>query len=213
MLRHNKLQISSMMNKFIWDFNVGDNIAYNFKVLFSLYDDKDRNSHKSVYNKPLIVLVVSIIECVMYDFVVRLEQATNQYPASIPAEKRERIKIKLGSQKVKMEIEILDQTMTIQKVKNYSLDQLIKLLQEFELLGPKDHRIYSRFQVAGRLRNRVHIFNWYNNFETKERNTYSDAKLSQVELLLDGLLEFMSTHYSRPGSPEVSNVWVRDMTA
>ncbi|HLW01266.1 MAG TPA: hypothetical protein VKT82_21605 [Ktedonobacterales bacterium] len=213
MLRYSKQQISAMMSRFIWNYSVGDNIAYNFKVLFALYEDKSRSAVKNIYNKPLIILIVSIIECLMYDFVVRLEQATNQWPQSIPPSKRELIKARLSSEKVKKQVEYLDQQMTIQTVRNYSMDQLIKLFKEFELFGPKDHEIYPRFVDATRLRNRVHIFNWFNNFERKERDTYSEQRLEGVEQLLDGLLEYMSETYYRPDSQPGDTFWLRDMGA
>lgn len=211
-LRHDRTQISRMMSRFIWSFRVGDNIAYNFKIIFALYDDKARSSNPSIYNKSLIVQMVSIIECLMYDFVVRLEQSTNQWPAEIPAEKRGRIKERLSSEAVKVDVEYLDQRTTIRKVRNYSFDQLLKIFEEFELFGPSGHLIYTRLQDAGRLRNRIHIFNWFGNYEAKERDTYSNEKLSEIELLLDAYLNFMSTKYPRPDSPIGSDTWVADMS-
>src|ERR1035438_8251462 len=129
MLRHNKQQVSVLMSRFIWSYSVGDNIAYNFKILFTLYADKDNSNNKGIYNKPLIVLVVSIIECIMFDFVVRLEQATNQYPTTISADKRAKIKAKLSSEKVTRKIKFLDQVKTVQRLKNYSLEQIITIFK------------------------------------------------------------------------------------
>jgi hypothetical protein len=211
-LRHNKAQISQMMSRFIWSFHVGDNIAYNFKVVFALYEDKARSSDPDIYNKPLIVQMVSILECLMYDFVVRLEQATNQWPAQIPMEKRARIKARLTSETVKVDVEYSDQTATIQRVRNYSFDQLLNIFEEFELFGPSGHSIYTRLKDAGRLRNRIHIFNWFGNYEARESETYSNAKLAEIELLLDAFLRFMSTKYPRSDSPIGIDAWVAHMS-
>src|SRR5581483_6634688 len=198
MLRYSPKQIAEMLDSFIWTFRVGDNISYNLRILFKLYEDKDRSSDKRIYNKLIIIEIVSIIESLMYDLVLRLDQATNHFPATISKERQDEIDKKLHSEKVIKEVYILNQRMRVQKVSNYSMDKMIKLFEEFQLFGHSRSGVYTRLQTAARLRNRIHIFNWWNNFEEKEWNTFSDSKLEEIEKLLNGVLSYMSRIYPRP---------------
>src|SRR3989344_5365130 len=72
----------------------------------------------------------------------------------------------------------------ILRVKNYSLRQMLKLLQEFELLEPKDSPIYNNLEKATYFRNRIHIYNWFNNFEKDEKYVFTDRRLEILEKLV-----------------------------
>src|ERR1017187_4882079 len=132
MLRYDKQRIAELLDTFIWSYRVGDNICYNLRILFTLYDDQQNSANAQVYNKPIIIFVVSIIECLMYDLVTRLDSATRHYPARIPAERRLEIQARLNREKQKYGYEFLNQNMTIERVKNYSMDQLVKIFQDYE---------------------------------------------------------------------------------
>jgi hypothetical protein len=210
MLRYDKQRIAELLDTFIWSYQVGDNICYNLRILFTLYRDQQNSANPQVYNKPIIIFVVSIIECLMYDLVTRLDGATHHYPARIPADRRVEIQTRLNREKQRYIYEFLNQNMTIERARNYSMDQLVTIFQDYEFFGD-NVRVYQALQRAVRLRNRIHIFNWHGNFERNEDRTYSAAKLAEVERLLEGVLSSLSRLYPRPSPAGQVDNWRESM--
>jgi hypothetical protein len=65
----------SIESKFIGNFKLGDNIVHNLNVLdllYRVYADED-NEGKRLLCKPIILLLVSIIEAVLYDLHDRIK--------------------------------------------------------------------------------------------------------------------------------------------
>src|SRR5438309_1774881 len=52
---------------FIGNFKIGDNINYNLKILAELYK-VNTQSNEYIFNKPIIIFIISIIEALLYDF-------------------------------------------------------------------------------------------------------------------------------------------------
>ena len=63
----NKLSLNDL-SSFIWDFKVGDNILYNFEILQNLYISRQKLQDKDIFNKPITITTVSIIEAILLDF-------------------------------------------------------------------------------------------------------------------------------------------------
>jgi hypothetical protein len=206
-----KQEIAELMDKFIWSYSVADNICYNFKVLFTLYEDQARSADPQIYNKPIIIFIVSIIECLMYDLVNRLDGATSHYPERIPIDKRVEIAARLTREKQKYEYEHLNQRMTMQRVRNYSMDQLVKIFKEYEFFG-SNPLAYQSLQTAVQLRNRIHILNWFGNFDRREDRTYGAREVALVERLLEGVLQSLARNYPRPSSAGQTDNWKTAMT-
>ena len=99
---------------------------------------------------------MAIIEVIFHDFIVRLSEATNHFPSTIDDEKRKKIKRHISDEKVFFETGRLKRRML--RVKNYSLSQILKILQKFELLAPKDDPIYNTLEEAPKFRNRIHLY-------------------------------------------------------
>jgi hypothetical protein len=174
--------LDNRIKKFIWSFKVYDNVKYNFRILVTLYECKqDSSVTKAKYylNKPLIIIHVSIIEALLHDFYIRLFQSTNHFPSSIPMEKRKIIQAEF-------------------KAKNLSMDQLIKCFNKYELLGSKSSAIYPALRSLNRLRNRIHILNWYANFERDEHSVFTNNRLATTEKLTSYIINYISNNYARP---------------
>ncbi len=185
-----------MLSKFIWSFKVGDNLNYNFEVLFFLYGKKDiEQTNQELYIKPLIVIIVSIIEGIFYDLMCRLDGATNHFPKHIDPNTRNEIKKRIHEEKVPYKT---TEGVTYRRIRNYTFNHLIKFFEEYELLGSKGASIYLELQEAAYLRNRIHIFNYYNNFSKDENRVFSEFRLRNVEKILDSILTIMSSIYQRP---------------
>lgn len=200
MLPIDQKEIETKLDTFNWNFKVGDNIKHNVQEVFFLYKIKKENcsntKEKQFLNKHISIILVAIIEAILYDFVVRLSDATNQFPLIIDDKKRKDIKKYISEQKVSYESKKLGSKML--RVKNYSLSQILKLLQKFELLEPKDSPVYNTLEEATHFRNRIHIYNWFNNFETDEKYVFTDKRLEILEKLVVYVLTTMEAKYSRP---------------
>ena len=71
---------------FIWSFKKGDNIDYNFLVLDQLYGARracGTQDGKSLFNKPIIVTIVAIVECILADFIDRIKQHRHEPIANL----------------------------------------------------------------------------------------------------------------------------------
>lgn len=215
MISLSQKQISEKLAKFVWSFKVGDNIAHNLKTLYFLYKKKDESldDQKYLLNKPIIISIVSIIEGVFYDMVCRLDVSTKHFPESIDKEKREKINRKIEREKewfIRKDF-LTDKNERYKRIKNYSMSELIRMFSEYELLGEKGGVVYKHLEEASYLRNRIHIFNWFGNFETDEDKVFNEGRLEKVESLLVEILNIMEEKYERPFQSGQDDVWYSKM--
>ena len=75
---------------------------------------------------------------------------------------------------------------------------LVGFLKKYKLLGDEKYPIYDDLEKVVFLRNRIHIFNYHNNFEEDERFVFSEERLRGVEKNLEDILGIMSSLYKRP---------------
>jgi hypothetical protein len=215
MIQLDQKQIAEKLAKFVWNFKVGDNIAHNFKTLYFLYKKKEESSDDQKYllNKPIIITMVSIIEGIFYDLVCRLDMSTNHFPESIDQDKREKIKRKIEREKEWFTRKdfLTDKDEKYKRIKNYKISELIKMFSECELLGDKEHLIYKHLEEASYLRNRIHIFNWFGNFEIDEDKVFNESRLGKIESLLVEILSIMEVRYKRPFQSGQDDVWYSKM--
>lgn len=199
MLSLNQKEIEVKLDTFNWNFKVGDNIKHNIQEAFFLYKIKQDHcsgtKEEHFLNKHISITLVGIIEAILYDFVVRLDNATNQFPLIIDDKTRKDIKKYIATQKVPYEF--LKSKTKILRVNNYSLFQILKILKKFELLESKSSPIYDTLEQATFFRNRIHIYNWHNNFEIDEKYVFTDKRLEILEKLFVYILTTMEAKYSR----------------
>lgn len=192
-------EIFAKIDTFNWNFKVGYNIKYNVQELFFLYRVKNNfcsvERDKGFANKHLSMTLFAVTEGILHDFVVRLSEATNYFPRVIDSKKQEEIKKYIARQKVLYDWKDLRETRL--RVKNYTFSEILKLLKKFELLGPLDGPIYENLVGATQFRNRVHIYNWHNNFERNENDVFTDERLGKLEKLFVDVLTIMETKYFR----------------
>jgi hypothetical protein len=208
-------EIAERMAEFIWNFKVGDNIAFNFIILFALYRQKESIEEKNRYilNKPIAIIIVSIIEAVFYDLICRLGQATTHFPESIPQDKRDLIKNKID--KERQWFAYKDSSGEVKKykrIKNYSLKEIVNFLEQCELFGIKGSLIYAHLRDALFLRNRIHIFNWFGNYERDEFVVFNESRIEKLEDLLTEIFNIMARKYSRPFESDLGREWLQVMS-
>lgn len=200
MLSLSQKEIENKLDTFNWNFKVGDNIKHNIEEVFFLYKIKDEccktTKEKQFINKHISIILVGVIEAILYDFVVRLSEATNHFPLTIDNATRSLIKKYISEQKVPYEFP--KSKTRVLRVNNYSLFQIIKILKKFDLLESKSSPIYDTLEQATFFRNRIHIYNWHNNFEIDEKYVFTEKRLGILEKLVIYILTTMEAKYARP---------------
>ena len=81
-------------SKFIGDFKIGDNINHNLKILevmYKRYAEADY-AEKRLLCKPIVVLLVSLIDAVFYDLHTRIKTFTREGVENIIASSIEYIR-------------------------------------------------------------------------------------------------------------------------
>lgn len=170
-------KFSDYTNVFFWSFKRMDNANYNFQIVEILCGAKKRNSNNLLFNKPIIVLIVSIIECVLYDFIQRV----NEHSAETIPNLEEAIVLDTKAK-------ILDQ-----------LEPLIAHVQKNNLLRttPGDN-IYSDLDHLRQVRNRIHIQNAQQQLDKDEYNVFTNENLRIAGETLERVCEVLCHVYPRP---------------
>jgi hypothetical protein len=166
---------------FMWSFKKGDNIIYNFEVLWELYRAK-KSAHpvyKSYFNKPIILIIVAIIECVLDDFVDRVqEHRYDKVPNVTPKEIAE------------------FRAKTLEKFTHY-----IAAARKYNLFDRSD-KFYDALDYLRDVRNRLHIQNQKYRLDADEHRVFTDSNLAKAERVMEIVLETMMRKYPRGTSPD-----------
>lgn len=190
-----KNDLQERLNSFIWEFKIGDNIFYNLDVLYNLIENHN-NDPECNYAKPVSILCVSIIEAILVDFLERLDMATRHFPDRLAAQRVE-IKNKLDGEKRNFQSVYHGKTYQYRKLRNFGYQDIISFCEEFSLLGPQTD-VYDILKNMGRFRNRVHINNYFGNFERDESRTFSESRAQRTINYVEKIFRYMERHYSRP---------------
>jgi len=190
-----KKNLKDSLNSFIWTFKIGDNILYNLDVIFQLVDDHNTLEERN-YAKPISILCVSVIEAVLVDFLERLDSATDHFPTKLDSKKTD-IKKQLEGEKRNFETTHEGKVYKYKRLKNFGYKELIEFYGEFNILGSKPD-IYEDLQYLGRFRNRVHIRNYFGNFERNESRTFSEERTQRTIDYMEDIFKYINKNYPRP---------------
>ena len=191
-----KNEIMEQLNSFIWEFKVSDNISYNLEILYKLIEDCNNNSSK-IYYKLISITSVSVIEAIMIDFLYRLYSGTNHFPNSL-VDKYYEIKNKLNNETI--EIKVKDSFLgdhVYVKLKNFNFTPMIRLYEKFNLFG-NNKKIYKILFKLAYFRNRIHIQNYFNNFEKDESITFSKKRVQNSLNIMNWVIDYFEDNYKRP---------------
>ncbi len=172
---------SEYTEQFFWDFKRMDNVNYNFEIVTLLYRFKKKNSNNPRFNKLLLILLVSIVECVLYDFLVRIHDHRQDLIPNL-------------STTVIYYLQGIKETDELQK--------LIDRIRAQNLLraSGKDS-IYDDLEELRRARNRIHIQNKHQDLEKDEYNVFTEARLNLAENVLERVCETLCNVYPRGHKP------------
>lgn len=197
MLVLNKIKehLKQDMDCFIWNYKISDNILYNLEVLFSLIDG--HNNLKNNFQKPISIVAVSIVEAIMVDLLYRLYHGTNHFPVSLKHREAE-IKRKINEKTKDKKIVSTDgKEYYCSILKNFNFAPMITLYRDLNLLG-NQATIYDTLLKLSYFRNRVHINNYYDNFEKDEKETFSEKRTQTILDIMIWFFTYFKKNYSRP---------------
>jgi hypothetical protein len=187
--------LNEYMKSFIWTFKISDNIIYNLNLIVRLVRDHN-NLQGRDYNKPILILCVSVIEAMLVDFLERLDSATRHFPSKLSVD-RENIKAELNRKQCDFQSIYEGQVYKYKRLQNFGYKDLIEFYEHFHLLG-KSPLNYRVLQDLGRFRNRVHIRNYFSNFERDESQVFSERRTQAAINIMVSVFKYLSENYPRP---------------
>lgn len=168
---------SDYTDQFFWNFKRMDNANYNFKIIEVLYNAKKQSGGEKYFNKPIILHLMAIVECMLYDFFDRVRLFTNDPFPNIDAQ-------------VIADLRAMRET-----------DELKRLLPPLEnrnvLQAPTGDSIYTDLEHLRKVRNRIHIQNRYNLTPNDEINVFTDTELALTEKCFEKVCEALCNVYPR----------------
>jgi hypothetical protein len=167
-----------IQSKFIGEFKIGDNINHNLKALALLYGHyaAGNQEERRLLCKPIIVMLVSIIDAVLYDLHARIREFTREDIRNVIASSVERIR---------------------RMKKMDKLEKYIKSANEHGLLEPAGNHFYSQLDELRKLRNRVHIQNRWRHLPLDEYNAFDESKKLKAEKAVEKTLRIMARKFER----------------
>lgn len=160
----------------MWSFKKGDNIIYNLEIAWELYEAKARSVDKRKYNKPITVILVSIIECILDDFTNRIRGHVND---TVP--------------------NISQSDIVMFRTKKYDkLEQYIAASKKLDLFN-QPASFYDSMDVLRKARNRIHVQNSKNQLAADEFNVFTDALLAKAQQAVEVVLATMIVVFPRNG--------------
>ena len=186
--------LTMYLNSFVWTFKIGDNVLWNLDVIFHLIEDHNKLGRN--YAKPISISCISVVEAALVDFLERLDSATNHYPANLNAQKID-IKKFLNKEKSEFQTTYEGKVYKFKRLKNFGYKELISFYETFHILGFREET-YLTLQDLGRFRNRVHIRNYFGNFERNESRTFSENRTQRAIDFMEATLKYLSVNYPRP---------------
>lgn len=161
-----------------WNFKRMDNVNYNFEIINSLINSACKCTHnKSHHYKPIFILMMSIIECVLYDFLCRVQE--HRYEG-----------VNLGEKEI---LKIQDIELP-KKLKNYT-----DICHSHNLLSSDDNKkIYQDIFKFIEIRNRMHIQNQKNHAPADEYQIWTINLIKSCGDLIKQLFLHLCANLPRP---------------
>ena len=168
---------SDFSGQFFWNFKRMDNVNYNFEVLESLYQAKKVNPTDKHFNKPIIIIIMAIIECTIYDFLIRINQHSSDPLPNIT----QAVILYLRKTKETDELKYI-----IPKIKSQNLLQM-----------PTGDTLYDDLEKLRLTRNRIHIQNRYVLLPKDEVNVFTESEVVCAQICMEKVYDTLCNVYPR----------------
>jgi hypothetical protein len=167
-----------IQSKFIGDFKLGDNINHNLDILALLYEHHSvgDDTQKGLLCKPIILLLVSIIDAVLHDLHWRVKTFTKEGVANI---------LKSSSEYIR----------SLKKMDRF--EKYIASAKRLGLIELPNSTFYAELDELRRLRNRIHIQNTKKDFADDEINAFTNDRKVLAEKVVEKTLRTMAQKYPR----------------
>ena len=167
---------------FIWKFKTGDNIAYNLSVLKTLYLSYEKlaeSDGRDMLYKPMLLIIISIIEASLQDFDARVRGAVREGVDPLTDD-------------------ILEEIQSKQYTK---FDHYIACAKKHDLFdveyGDDRESFYTSLKKLQTIRNRIHIQNEKCYDPIEESEVYTEANKDLAERALEYTLKFLDHKFPR----------------
>ncbi|MCX6793402.1 MAG: hypothetical protein NTY12_05295 [Candidatus Falkowbacteria bacterium] len=180
-----KILQNKITGVFIWDFKKGDNIIYNFEILKALFEAKKNYKNDGLlYNKPITIIIISIIECILDDFVNRVKGRSQDSLPNITRDVIDDFKYKKKGQSLEVK--------KLEKFTHY-----IDIVKKHNIFGENDN-FYKSLSLLRDVRNKVHI----QDSKENESKFFTERNLKLSEKALERIIKYMVEMYPRWGKNE-----------
>ena len=159
---------------FYANFITSDNIQHNLESLDKLYDLWDEHN---LLIKPKIVIIGSIIEASLFDFVYRIKTHTKEFKA-LPEEKLRYVRA-LGKNHARHAEKLAD-------------------ICTNGLILSSDSKFWDDVTKIRYLRNRTHIQNEKGHLPKHENEAFTEMELNRAEAVIIKFFRYMQETYPRP---------------
>ncbi len=158
---------------FFWNYKRMDNANYNFLVLELICSAKKDQGNDILFNKPIILIIMSIVECILFDFIKRVNEHSNEV------------------------IPDLNQS-AIEKIKSKTLEKLHHIVDQARKhnLLLSDSLYFDLDDLRSR-RNRIHIQN-DGQFDKNEYKIWTNAAVQKAGEALENICQVLCYTYPRP---------------
>ena len=162
---------------FMGSFKLGDNINHSLRVLALLYNQQSNGTLKQqmLLCKPIIIIIASVCEAVLYDFHLRIRTYTFE-----------------GVRNIAQEMMLYVRSKKIDEFAKY-----IASAKKHDLFDAADTKFYEALDSLRKLRNRIHIQNPKNHFEPDDGNAFTLERQKIAEKVLEKVMKTMASKYSR----------------
>lgn len=175
-----KAVATAITGTFMWSFKKGDNIVYNYDIVWELYKVRalvDDQSSKKKFNKPIIIILASIIECILDDFTNRTQQFVHEKMQNITEAQVRDFKTK----------------------KRDKFEHYIQAAKKHNIFDSEDGKIYEDLDFMRKMRNRFHIQNSNYSLDADEYKIFTDSNRRLTEKAFERVIHSMMTRFYRWG--------------
>jgi hypothetical protein len=144
------------------------------KLLYRHYAEADERERRLLC-KPIILLLVSIIEAVLHDLHTRIKTFTIEGVQNLATSAGDYIRLK--------------------KIDEF--EKYIASAKKHDLFNLADSGFYQQLDELRRLRNRIHIQNTRNDFERNECDAFNDDRKVLAEKALEKTMRTMAEKFTR----------------
>ncbi len=158
-----------------WDYKRRDNTDYNFQILETMISALKSSPQPKYFYKPIFLIMVSIIECTLYDFFLKIQEHKYEKIPNLSEEEKEGI-----------------QNTNIPN----QLGSFNDICKKYQFLG-RETEIYEKIKIISNTRNRIHIQNIKFHKPSDESHLWNKDILKKCGNILKEVFIIMCEKYPR----------------